>query len=243
MRGVSASFRVLASVIGLLILAPVLGAAPARATVSTATCPALEVTTVRGMGEPAGNGWVLGPIAADVQQTLPIPVSVYPLPYAAGQDIIANTNQGISLLVSHLTQEATACPATKFAVLGFSLGAVVVGEAFAAVSTRYPGVTTTPIPSQLDSRLAAVVVFGDTRFNAAGPEAAGTFAPGVSAPYARPANAFARFGNHVRDVCNYQDGICQNLPGSQTTAAAHQDYVKYEDQVANYIYGEIQQMS
>jgi len=223
-----------ALVLAAAAILPVVMAGPASAIVSTATCPDVEVITVRGMGEPAGNGWVLGPIANAIQSQLTQGVKFYPLPYAAGQDIIANTNQGINLLTAHLDQMAGSCPRTKFVVMGFSLGALVVGEAFAP-TTRYPGVVSTPMPTRVDSHLAGVLIFGDARFNSHGPEAAGSFWPGVDAPYARPATAFARFGNHVRNVCNAQDGICQNLPGTQTTELAHQDYVKYTDAVVSYV--------
>ena len=220
-----------------------LGAAPAQAVVSTATCPDVEVISVRGMGEPAGTpGWVIGPIVDTMQNQLTQRVSSYPLPYAAGQDLIANTNAGITLLAQHFRAKIKACPATKYVVIGFSLGALVVGEAFARPATRYPGVITTAMPTTLDSRLVAAIMLGDGRFNANGPEAAGTFWPGVSAPYARPATAFSRWGDHVRNVCNAQDGICQAIPPTQSTELAHQDYVKYKDALTLYVAGTLSQM-
>jgi pimeloyl-ACP methyl ester carboxylesterase len=221
-----------------LLLATVVPAGAAQARVSTATCPDVEVISVRGMGEPAGTpGWVIGPIVDAMQQGLTQGVSSYPLPYAATADLIANTNQGITLLVQHLNQKIKACPKTRYVVIGFSLGALVVGEGFARPATRYPGVVTTAIPTSVDTRLVAAIVLGDGRFNANSPEAAGTFWPGVSAPYARATGSFSRWGNRVRDVCNAQDGICQAIPGTQSTEIAHQDYVKYKDALTQYVAG------
>jgi hypothetical protein len=211
----------------------------AQAVTSTSGCPQVEVTTARGQGEAAGtNGSILGPIATAIQKQLPQTVSIYPLPYDAGQDVIASSNRGITLLTQHLVSERQTCPNTKFVVLGFSLGAIVVGETFAP-STRYPGITTLALPTSVDPKVAAVIVFGDGRFNAAGHEAAGTFIPGVSGQHPRPATAFARFGDHVRDVCNVKDAICQAVDPSQTDPAAHQDYVKYSDAAAYYVYNEV----
>jgi Cutinase len=209
-------------------------AGPADAVPSTATCPQVEITTIRGQGEPAGNGWVLGPIATSLQSKLTQTVKIYPLPYAAGLDLTQNFNQGIKLLTSHLDSMARTCPKTRTVVLGFSMGAIVAGETFAP-TTRYPGIATTALPNRIDAPLAAVIIFGDARFNSAGPEAAGSFWPGVDAPYARPATAFSRFPNKVRNVCNATDGICQNLPSTLTTERAHQDYVKYTDAVISYV--------
>lgn len=231
-----------AAAVGLLVTA--LPAAGAQAAVSTAKCPEIEVISVRGMGEPAGTpGWVIGPIVDSLQKGLSQGVSSYPLPYAAGADILANTNQGITLLIQHLNSKIAACPATKYVVIGFSLGALVVGETFGRPSTRYPGVVTTAVSTKVDSRLVAAIMLGDGRFNANGPEAAGTFWPGVSAPYARSATAFSRWGNHVRNICNAQDGICQSIPATQSTELAHQDYVKYKDAITLYVAGTLFQMA
>jgi Cutinase len=212
------------------ILAPQALAVP-----TTATCPQVEVTTARGQGEQAGsNGSVLGPMSTALQNQLSQTVKIYPLPYDAGQDVVASSNRGITLLTQHLSSMRTTCPNTKFVVLGFSLGAVVVGETFAP-ATRYPGITTLALPTRIDAKVAAVVVFGDVRFNNTMPQSAGTFLPNVTGQLPRPATAFARFGDHVRDVCNQADGVCQAVDVSQTNPQAHQDYVKYTDDLVWYV--------
>ena len=234
--------RIGLAVVAAGVLVAGLPASNARAVVSTALCPDVEVVTVRGQGEPAGPGWVMGPIVDTLQQQLPDGVSSYPLPYAAGQDLVANVNEGIGLLVRHLGQKSTQCPGTQYVVIGFSLGALVVGEAFARPASRYPGVVKTAIPKRVDPHLVAAIMLGDARFNSHGPEAAGTFWPGVDALNARPANSFARWGDHVRNICNAQDGICQNILPTQSTELAHQDYVKYRDQLTSYVAGTISTM-
>lgn len=81
----------------------------------------------------------------------------------------------------------------------------------------------------------AVVVYGDGGFNgSSAPLAAGTYAPGVSGRLPRPVSALSAWNSRMRDVCNADDVICQS---TGTSAAAHQDYVKYADATAAFVNG------
>lgn len=198
-------------------------------------CPRVDVVSARGQHEPPGTaGAMLAPMAGALADRLPPTVALHAVPYDAGSNVIASANDGIQRLADHLSTMRSRCPATRFVVLGFSLGALVVGEAFAP-DTRYPGIRRVRLPKAVESRVAAVVLFGDSRFNARDPHAYGTFRAGVSGQFPRPAAAFARWGNRVRLVCNQNDAVCQSGAPPSGDTGPHQDYVKYTDALVTYV--------
>ncbi|MFI7587857.1 cutinase family protein [Spongisporangium articulatum] len=231
--------RMAVGTLAVLALCTVAAAPAAQAVKYTGTgCAAVEVISIRGQGEPAGSGYggggyVLGPMQQALETRLSQTVKLYPLPYSAGQDTLGAANQGIPLLIDHLVAQRSACPNQKFVILGFSLGALVAGEAFTPPSLRYSGVTKYALPTTVDSKVAAVAIFGDGRFNASGPEAYGTFVRGLNGQIPRPADSFSRFNGHIANVCNQYDGVCQAISNGQPSA--HQDYVKYTDDLVWWV--------
>ena len=217
------------------LVAALLGpSAPASAVATTAACPAYELVGLRGQTEPAGYGWVLGQIVTTVVARTTVPIKAVPLVYDANADTLVGVNSGITNLVAYVEGRAKACRSTRFVLLGFSMGAYVIGETL-STAPRYPGVVTTRFSTATSGRIAAVVVYGDGGFNAASaPVAAGTYAPGVSGRLPRPVSALSAWNSRMRDVCNADDVICQS---TGTSAAAHQDYVKYADATAAFVNG------
>ena len=187
---------------------------------------------LRGQTEPAGYGWVLGPIVSTVVTGTSVPVRAVPLAYDASADTLAGVNDGITRLVAYVEGRARTCRSTRFVLMGFSMGAYVVGETL-STAPRYPGVVTTRFSTATSGRIAAVVVYGDAGFSAgAGALATGPFAPGVSGRLARPSTALTAWTARMRDVCNADDVICQS---NGSSAAAHQDYVRYADATAGFV--------
>lgn len=206
-------------------------AAPASAVASTQDCARYELVGLRGQTEPAGFGG-LGPIVTAVVAGTSVPIKAVPLAYDANADTLVGVNDGITKLVGYVEGRALACPSTRFVLLGFSMGAYVVGETL-STAARYPGVVGARFSAATSGRIAAVVVYGDAGFNArAGALAAGSFTPGVDGRLARPANALSAWTSRMRDVCNADDVICQ---ANGTSAAAHQDYLKYADATARFV--------
>lgn len=222
----------------LAVLAPAVGVAatatPAAAVATTAACPKYELVGLRGQTEPAGFGWVLGAIVDTTVKKTTVPIKAVPLAYDANADTLVGVNSGIRNLVSYVEKRATTCRSTRFVLMGFSMGALVVGETL-STAPRYPGMVTDRFSSATSQRIAAVVVYGDAGFNAgAAPISAGSFTPGVNGRLPRPAGALSAWNSRMRDVCNYDDVICQE---TGTSAAAHQDYVKYADATASFVQG------
>lgn len=219
----------LATTVAALLCAP---SAPASAVASTAACPKYELVGLRGQTEPAGYGWVLGSIVSTVVARTSVPVKAVPLAYDANADTLVGVNDGITKLVAYVEGRARTCRSTRFVLMGFSMGAYVVGETL-STAPRYPGVVSARFSTATSARIAAVVVYGDAGFNAgAGALSAGPFTPGISGRLARPATALSAWNARMRDVCNADDVICQSNGNS---AAAHQDYVKYADATAGFV--------
>jgi cutinase len=226
--------RAVLGVLVALAAAALVPPAPASAVATTAACPTYELVGLRGQTEPAGYGWVLGQIVTTVVAKTTVPVKAVPLAYDANADTVVGVNSGITNLVAYVEGRAKACRSTRFVLLGFSMGAYVIGETL-STAPRYPGVVTTRFTTATSGRIAAVVVYGDGGFNgSSAPLAAGSYTPGVSGRLPRPVSALSAWNSRMRDVCNADDVICQS---TGTSAAAHQDYVKYADATASWVNG------
>jgi cutinase len=128
------------------------------------TCLRYQVIGVRGSGEalsgPYEMGQTVGQAAGAIRDDLSRgPVGMFSLPYPAapvsdllhdlGRPFFASITEGVNLLVSYMTELRSRCPKTKVALVGYSQGAAVAGQAARAM------------PARLRERVRAVLLFAD----------------------------------------------------------------------------------
>jgi hypothetical protein len=146
-------------------------------------------------------------------------VSTVGNPYPASFAFASSTPQGVTELTGELTRQSAACPAQKFVLLGYSQGAIVVGDVLGGGSFT----ASKPLPAALGDKVIAAVMWGDPRFNAQEPFDAGTFANGVNGTFARTAGSLKAFNARLLDFCLAADGVCQGN-GTLNINAGHLSY-------------------
>ncbi|CCI48105.1 unnamed protein product [Albugo candida] len=90
-----------------------------------AACPPLELIFARGTGELQGFGLVGTPLLSALRRYVP-GTDGYSVVYPATSNFITSAAIGSANAVRHLTTRAAECPGTKFALSGYSQGAMVV---------------------------------------------------------------------------------------------------------------------
>lgn len=172
-------------------------------------CDPYLVVTARGTGEPS-QGQLLSPVARAVSQARPGDVEVLDLDYPADTDIKEGGTIGVRTLVDVLRVQAETCPAQRFVLLGYSQGALVVGDALAAPENRMVGPTVGSVDEETLDRVLAVVLYGDPRF--VGDEAynVGSYDVETDGLLPRPDGALDAVGERIRDYCVAGDFICQS---------------------------------
>ncbi|MEU7631840.1 cutinase family protein [Nocardia sp. NPDC049220] len=143
----------------MLTVPSVIGSAPA-ATAAPSCTPGVELVVARGTHEPGYLGSEVGDrLTVALHGVLDMPVTAYPVSYPADLLDPMSVGRGSADLVHHLIEVSAACPHQRFVVAGYSQGAVVVHAALGSDVAIIPG--TVQLPSQLASRIQAVLLFGD----------------------------------------------------------------------------------
>lgn len=178
---------------------------------SAASCSDVDVVFARGSGESPGLGIVGSPVVGGIRSGLSgRSVTSYAVNYAAALDQ-SSAGAGATDMANHVKSVAAACPNTVFVLGGYSQGASVTDIAIGIRTALGSGGT---IPSELSSRVKAVVVFGNP-----------LRLYGQSINSASPT-----YGPKALDQCNSGDPVCGNgynsfahltyhLNGSTTRAA------------------------
>jgi cutinase len=131
-------------------------AVPAQA----AECTTVEIVSARGTFEPGTAGLIVGDQVFNAIKNKLAPLrstSLHSVDYPASLDL-SGPSKGTVNLVNHVKQQAAACPNQKFVLVGYSQGAFVVDN---AIGLKTLGDANTTIPAEHQSRIAAVMVFGD----------------------------------------------------------------------------------
>jgi hypothetical protein len=211
-----------------LVLLPVPGASAAG------PCTDVEIVGLRGSGEPLDAskhdmGSLVGPVADALASQLSegATVGFYGVPYPAGEASLTTTlsrsyfrskDQGVSDLKTYVVERIAACPATKLVVMGYSQGAHAAGDMLADAG------------SDITDRVAALVMFGDPRFN---PEADYTFGTFDSRNYGlngkRSLSEFSGDKTKVYSFCNQYDPICQGADKFVTHGAGTHSQTLYRE--------------
>lgn len=145
---------------------------PATQTAAAAPCPDIEVIFARGTAEPPGLGLTGTAFVESVRlQAAGRSVGSYAVNYEASADwgnplsVARTVLAGIRDTQGHIAFMASACPGTRIVLGGYSQGAVVAGFATMdgvppGVRPEYEGSIPPPMPPELASHVAAVVLFG-----------------------------------------------------------------------------------
>lgn len=189
-------------------------------------CSAVLVIKVRGTGEPM-KGQLLSPVARAVVKSDVEDVETLDLDYPADTNVKEGGTQGVRLLIDTVNVQAEACPKQTFVLLGYSQGAMVVGDALVSPEQRMIGATAGAITEDAAKQIRAVVMYGDPRFNGEEAFNVGTFDPELGGIMPRPLGALDDYADRISDFCVEGDLICQaslEVAESDDAASSAQDH-------------------
>lgn len=172
-------------------------------------CADYLVITARGTGEPS-RGQLLSPVARAIEDARPDQVVVLDLDYPADTDVQEGGTAGARVLVDTLNVQAAACPLQRFVLLGYSQGALVIGDALAEAEVRVVGATVGDVEEATQQRILAIVLYGDPRFMGLEAYNAGSYSPALNGLLPRPEGALAAYADRIRDYCVAGDFVCQS---------------------------------
>lgn len=172
-------------------------------------CSRYLVMTVRGTGEPT-RGQLLSPVARAISDARPGNVQTVDLGYPADTDVKDGGTRGARTLIDTLNVQADACEEQRFILLGYSQGALIVGDALAAAESRLVGSTVGMLSPPAADRILAVVLYGNPRFVGSEPYNAGSYDPAVNGLLPRPPGSLAPYSDRIRDYCVAPDFVCQS---------------------------------
>ena len=172
-------------------------------------CTPYLVVTARGTGEP-NKGQLLSPVARAIRDALPDQVKTLNLKYPASTDVNEGGTYAARLLLDTLNVQADACPMLRFVLLGYSQGALVIGDVLSAPEGRLVGGTVGQLSDEAAARIVAVVLYGNPRFSGGECYDFGTFDETIGGILPRTPGSLAPFAERIRDFCVAKDFICQN---------------------------------
>ena len=166
------------------------------------------VVTVRGTAEPKRKQ-LLSPVARKIVKELDDAKSI-DLDYPADTDVKEGGTIGVRTLIDTLNVQADSCPDQRFVLMGYSQGALVVGDALADPEARLVGERTGEVSEEASERVSAVVLYGNPRFVGSEPYDAGGFDPALNGLLPRPVGALDAYADRIRDYCADRDFVCQS---------------------------------
>lgn len=193
-------------------------------------CSHYLVITARGTGEPS-KGQLLSPVAKDISKARPGEVTTEDLDYPADTNVKEGGTRGVRVLIDTLNVQAEACPDQQFVLLGYSQGAMVIGDALAEADTRMIGETTGSLSTKAAAHVLAVVMYGDPRF--AGHETfnVGSFDPELGGIMPRQLGSLDEFASRISDFCVEGDLVCQATlkagESPEAASSAQEHHVEY----------------
>ncbi|KAJ1306230.1 hypothetical protein OPQ81_010936 [Rhizoctonia solani] len=128
--------------IGLLFIVSV-GATPL--TGRQTSCSTLQLVFLAGTNE-EGLGLAGGPLSTNLTSAVP-GTTTYSVPYDTSAEYGSTVTAGATMTVNYLTAQAASCPNQRFALGGYSKGAMVIHSI--------------SLSSTMKDKIAAIVVFGD----------------------------------------------------------------------------------
>lgn len=171
-------------------------------------CTPYLVITARGTGEPP-RGQLLSPVARAIEEARPDSVATVDMDYPADTDVNVGGLRGVRWLLDTLNVQAESCPLQRFVLLGYSQGALVIGDALAAPEERIVGAETGELGETAAENIVAVVLYGNPRFVGSEAYDVGSYSPEVDGILPRAEGGLERFADRLRDYCEARDFICQ----------------------------------
>lgn len=185
-------------------------------------CTPYLVVTVRGTGEPT-KGQLLSPVAREIKKARPDEVTQIDLDYPADTDVREGGSQGVRVLLDTLRVQHEACgDEQSFVLLGYSQGALVIGDALSAAEDRMVGVTAGDLAPEIQAQVRSVVLYGNPRFLAVEDYSQGSFKMNRDGVFPRREGALAAYEDRIRDFCVDKDLVCQSA--LDATEEAHVEY-------------------
>ncbi|PAU68364.1 cutinase family protein [Bifidobacterium criceti] len=168
----------------------------------------VRIVIVRGTLERA-EGSSLETLAQSIGERIggraSIDVLDYPASWKSGSEA-----RGVNMLIATLNAQARACPSTKTALLGYSQGAMVVGDALSAPEARFNDDNGQSLSAQALANIAVVELFGDPRFDASADYGAGSYDRSVDGILgARDGDDLRALQGRIVSYCNADDFACQ----------------------------------
>ena len=186
-------------------------------------CTAYLTITARGTGEPSRRQ-LLAPVARAIAEAAPDDVQTVDLDYPADGDIKEGATRGIRTLIDMLNQQADLCPSQEFVVMGYSQGALVIGEALIDPGQRLLGGTVGTLSRAASDRIVAVLLYADPRFVATDPFSIDLVRLVNNGLLERPAGALDEFADRTVSFCVPDDFICQASTSITLTESGHVAY-------------------
>lgn len=186
-------------------------------------CTPVLTVTVRGTGEPRKRQLV-SPVARHVEETYPGTVQTIDLDYPANGDIKDGATLGIRTLIDTLNQQAKLCAEQRFVLLGYSQGALLIGESLITPERRLLGATVGELTLAASLNIAAVALYADPRFVGSDPFARGTFDPDTNGLLERSEGALAEYAERIVSYCVADDFVCQASPSLTLDEEGHVAY-------------------
>ncbi|MFT4232516.1 MAG: cutinase family protein [Leucobacter sp.] len=172
-------------------------------------CTPYLLITARGTGEPS-EGQLLSPVARAISDARPGEVQTLDLDYPADTEIKEGGTVGARRLIDTLNVQAETCPGQRFVLLGYSQGALVVGDALSSPDTRLVGTTVGEVGEAASERVLAVVFYGNPRFVGSEPFDYGSYDPAMNGILPRPPGSLDAYADRLRDYCVARDFVCQS---------------------------------
>ncbi|WP_053385860.1 cutinase family protein [Leucobacter japonicus] len=177
--------------------------------VDAGSCEPYLLITARGTGEPSSGQLVTG-MTRKISKAHAGDVRVLDVDYPADSDVKEGGTIGARTLVDILNVQSEACPDQRFVLLGYSQGALVIGDSLSPPEDRMVGETVGTVDEGAMERVLAVVLFGDPRFEGAAEYNVGSFDASLDGLLPRPEDALDAVANRIRDYCVAGDFICQS---------------------------------
>lgn len=171
-------------------------------------CSSYLVVTARGTGEPS-RGQLLSPVVRAVTDARPGEVQTVDLDYPADDNVRLGGAIGTRLLIDTLNVQTEACPDQAFILLGYSQGALIIGDALVDSELRLVGESVGDVAGAAKDQILSIVLFANPRFTAQEPFNFGDFDEHVSGLLPRTPGSFADLADRMRDYCVQDDFICQ----------------------------------
>jgi hypothetical protein len=185
-------------------------------------CSAVTIITVRGTNEP-NRAQLVGPVARQIARATEDRAPITNLDYPATSEMEKSGTEGVRKLIDTLNVQSKHCPSEKFVLLGYSQGAMVIGDALDDSDQRSVGRGTGKVDDNAVSAISAIVLYGDPRFRGSAPSNVGDFDAEANGLVPRKEGALQQFAGRMQSFCVSSDFICQ---GGEFNETGHVEYFK-----------------